>query len=78
MNKLLKELRENQKLRKINVIFSPAVPKDNFPHPVSSEQLAKVLKGAYWTFLYCFPFSYRSSNLAKLSLLLALKSDSEE
>ena len=47
MNKLLKELRENQKLRKINVIFSPAVPKDNFPHPVSSEQLAKVylLKG---------------------------------
>ena len=34
----------------------------------------------YWTFLYCSPFSYRSSNfaIAKLSLLLALKSDSEE
>ena len=47
----------------------------------------KSIKGAYWissnssfTFFYCSPFSYRSSNfaIAKLSLLLALKSDSEE
>ena len=50
---------------------------------------SSIIKGAYWissnssfifTFLYCSPFSYRSSNfaIAKLSLLLALKSDSEE
>ena len=34
----------------------------------------------YWTFLYCSHFSYRSSNfaIAKLSLLLVLKTDSEE
>ena len=45
----------------------------------------QVIQGAYplsqyWTFLYCSPFSHRSSNfaIAKLSLLLALKSDSEE
>ena len=45
----------------------------------------KTFKGAYWissnsSFLYCSPFSYRSSNFAieKLLLLLALKSDSEE
>ena len=45
-----------------------------------------IFKGAYWissnsSFIhYCSPFSYRSSNfaIAKLSLLLALKSDSEE
>ena len=44
------------------------------------------LKGAYWIssnswfIQYCSPFCYRSSNfaIAKLSLLLTLKSDSEE
>ena len=47
-----------------------------------------LLKGAYWissncdffNIPNCSPFGYRSSNfaIAKLSLLLALKSDSEE
>ena len=33
-----------------------------------------ILRQQYWTFLYCSPFSYRSSNfaIAKLSLLISL------
>ena len=56
--------------------------------PVSTLLLFSFLpfKGAYWIssnssfILYCSPFSYCSFNfaIAKLSLLLALKSDSEE